>query len=33
MSNVTELFEQWQLDLGKVREHVYRSATPRERER
>ena len=33
MNNMTELLQKWQLDLGKVRENVYRSATPRERER
>jgi transposase len=33
MNNMTELLQEWQLDLGKVRNNVYRSATPRERER
>lgn len=33
MSTMVELLAKWQLDLGKVRENVYRSATPRERER
>jgi transposase len=33
MDNMTELLQKWQLDLGKVRNNVYRSATPRERER
>jgi transposase len=33
MNNMTELLQEWQLDLGKARNNVYRSATPRERER
>ena len=33
MSDIAELLDRWHLDLGKVREGVYRSATPRERER
>lgn len=33
MNSMVELLEKWRLDLGKVREGVYRSATPRERER
>ncbi len=33
MSDVVASLAQWQLDPSKVRENVYRSATPRERER
>jgi transposase len=33
MSDVAELFAPWKLDLGQVRERMYRAATPRERER
>ena len=33
MDNVSELLAKWQVDLAKVRAGIYRSATPRERER
>ena len=33
MSDVITALARWQLDPGKVRQNVYRSATPRERER
>lgn len=33
MNDMTGLLEKWHLDLGQVRDSVYRSATPRERER
>ncbi len=33
MRDIVELLERWQLDVGKVREHMYRAPTPRERER
>jgi hypothetical protein len=33
MDDVIESLAKWQMDPGKVRENVYRSATPRERER
>ncbi len=33
MSELLALLEQWHLDVGQVREQVYRAATPRERER
>ena len=33
MNNVTELLGKWPIALGKVREGICRSATPRERER
>ena len=32
-SEVVALFERWQIDVHRVREQVYRAATPRERER
>ncbi len=32
-SDVLALLQRWQLDVGQVRERVYRAATPRERER
>jgi transposase len=32
-NDVLALFERWQLDVRRVREQVYRAATPRERER
>ena len=33
MSELQTLLAQWHLDVGQVREQVYRAATPRERER
>jgi transposase len=33
MSDVLALLAHWHLDADQVREHVYRAATPRERER
>ena len=33
MSDIQAGLAQWGLDLGQVRERVYRAATPRERER
>ena len=33
MRDIVQLLERWQLDVGKVREHMYRAPTPRERER
>ncbi len=33
MVDIVQLLEQWQLDVGDVRERMYRSSTPRERER
>jgi transposase len=33
MTDLSELLAQWKLDLGAVRERMYRAATPRERER
>jgi transposase len=33
MSDISELLDRWQLDVKSVRERVYRSPTPRERER
>ncbi len=33
MTDLVELLEQWQLDVGDVRELMYRAPTPRERER
>lgn len=33
MSELFALLAQWHLDVGQVREQVYRAATPRERER
>ena len=33
MDEVLDVLKQWNLDLGKVRERVYRAPTPRERER
>jgi hypothetical protein len=32
-SEIAALFERWQVDARKVRERVYRAASPRERER
>jgi transposase len=33
MSDIQARLSRWGLDLGQVRERVYRAATPRERER
>ena len=33
MRDIAQFLERWQLDLGDVRERMYRSPTPRERER
>jgi transposase len=33
MNDALVLLRQWQLDVGQVRERVYRAPTPRERER
>ena len=33
MRDITQLLERWQLDVGDVRERMYRATTPRERER
>jgi transposase len=33
MDDVREALKRWKLDLGTVRERVYRAPTPRERER
>ena len=33
MDEVLDVLKRWNLDLGKVREQVYRAPTPRERER
>jgi hypothetical protein len=33
MDEVLDVVKRWKLDLGKVREQVYRAPTPRERER
>ncbi len=33
MRDIAQLLEQWQLDVGDVRERMYRATTPRERER
>jgi Homeodomain-like domain len=33
VSDVVALLRQWQLEIGQVRERVYRAGTPRERER
>jgi len=33
MDEVLDVVKGWNLDLGKVREQVYRAPTPRERER
>ena len=33
MREIVQLLERWQLDVGDVREHMYRAPTPRERER
>ena len=33
MSDIVQLLERWQLDVGDVRERMYRAPTPRERER
>ena len=33
MRDIEQLLERWQLDVGDVRERMYRAATPRERER
>jgi transposase len=33
MSDIPARLTQWGLDLGQMRERVYRAATPRERER
>jgi transposase len=33
MKDLAQLLERWQLDLGDVRERMYRAPTPRERER
>jgi transposase len=33
MDDVVEVLKQWKLDLGAVRQQMYRAATPRERER
>ncbi len=33
MGELLALLAQWHLDVGQVREQVYRAATPRERER
>lgn len=33
MNDVSDLLKEWQLDMRAVRERMYRSPTPRERER
>ena len=33
MKEIVQLLERWQLDVGGVRERMYRAPTPRERER
>ena len=33
MRDIAQLLERWQLDLGDLRERMYRAPTPRERER
>lgn len=33
MNDIAPLLRQWQLDMPRVREQVYRAPTPRERER
>ena len=33
MRDIRRLLERWQLDVGDVRERMYRAPTPRERER
>jgi transposase len=33
MDDVVDVLKRWQLDIGAVREQVYRAPTPRERER
>ena len=33
MRDIVQLLERWQLDVGSLRESMYRAATPRERER
>ena len=33
MTDIVQLLEQWQLDVGDLRERMYRAPTPRERER
>ncbi len=33
MMDIAQPLERWQLDLGNVRERMYRAPTPRERER
>ena len=33
MRDIEQLLEQWQLNVGDVRERMYRAPTPRERER
>ena len=33
MKDMARLLEKWQLDVGDVREQMYRAPTPRERER
>jgi transposase len=33
MKDITQLLERWQLDVGDVRERMYRAPTSRERER
>ena len=33
MTDMVQLLERWQLDVGDLRERMYRAPTPRERER
>ncbi len=33
MTDIVQLLKQWQLDVGDIRERMYRAPTPRERER
>ncbi len=33
MRDIVQLLDRWRLDVGEVRERMYRAATPRERER
>ncbi len=33
MRDIVQLLERWQLDVGDLRERMYRASTPRERER
>ena len=33
MRDIVQVLERWQLDVGDVRERMYRAPTPRERER